>query len=496
MKSHFHGIDNVTAPSLLKYLFAGPGRGLCVVGLLLASPRMALAQTTPPAPLRTAAEVRALTPEQAGQRLPVRLQGVATYWETYSRFVQDQTAGIYLLEGGELPSVTPGQLVEIEGVTSPGEYAPIVIPSSVKVVGAGSLPSAKPVSIEELLTGQEDSQFVELGGVVRAVKTSGSSQKCEIEVVSGGERFAVHAPPLAAPDMEVLVDSTIKVRGVCSTLFNRQRQLFGFRVLAGLPANVIIEKPAPAKPFEVESQSIGSLLQFKTRGAFGHRVKLTGTVVYHEPASALFIQDDLEGVYCQTRERTPLKAGDRVEVLGFPAKGEYTPVLQDAIYRKVGEGTAPAPAPLDVDGVLAGTHDCRLIQISAKLLERTERGRERFLVLEQGGFIFNAYLGQDIGSGLGFAPMQNGSEVSVVGLCLIERGANWRAGQSWRANSFRLLLRSPADVVVTQAPPWWTRWGAGRIIGILVVIILAKLLWISVLHRRIDAHRQVKPATA
>jgi hypothetical protein len=93
---------------------------------------------------------------------------------------------------------------------------------------------------------------------------------------------------------------------------------------------------------------------------------------------------------------------------------------------------------------------------------------------------------------MGFAPMQNGSEVLVTGLCLLERGANWRAGASWRANSFRLLLRSPEDVVVTKAPPWWTRWGVERIIGTLVVVILATLLWISILHRRIEAHRQNK----
>jgi hypothetical protein len=54
------------------------------------------------------------------------------------------------------------------------------------------------------------------------------------------------------------------------------------------------------------------------------------------------------------------------------------------------------------------------------------------------------------------------------------------------------LLRSPVDVIVQKAPPWWVQWGVGRIIGILVVIILAALLWISILHRRIDAHRQKK----
>jgi hypothetical protein len=341
------------------------------------------------------------------------------------------------------------------------------------------------------LAGHEDSQFVELSGIVRAIRLSGDSKRCEMDLVSGGERFTVHAPALPLE----LVDGKVKVRGVCSTLFNRQRQLFGFRLLVARPEDVVVEKAAPGQPFAVPVQSIGSLLRFTPGGGFGHRVKLAGTVIYQEPGSALFIQDGKEGVYCQTRERTPLKAGDRVEVIGFPAKGEYTPVLQDAVYRKTGEATPPAPAELDVDGILAGEHDCQLVRLNANLMERTERGRERFLVLEKDGFHFNAYLGQDIGSGMGFNPMRNGSEVKVTGICLIERGANWRAGAGWRANSFRLLLRSPDDVVVAKPPPWWLQWGVERIIGVLAIVILAALLWISMLHRRIEAHRQSATAS-
>jgi hypothetical protein len=463
------------------------------VGLvLLASIQFAMAQDTSAEVLHTAAQVRSLTPEQAARHLPVRLTGVATYWELYCRFLQDETAGIYLLENTNVAAATLGQTVEIEGVTSPGEYAPIIVPSSVKVVGDGTLPAAKPVSVEALLTGQEDSQFVELNGIVRSVKSSGDPKRYEVDLVMGGERFTAYARQLPVAQEDKLVDSTVKVRGVCSTLFNRQRQLFGFRLLVPRPTDIVVEQPAPPNPFDVRGQSIGSLLRFTPRGSFGHRVKLTGAVVYHEPGSALFIEGEKEGVYCQTRERATLKPGDRVEVLGFPAKGEYTPVLQDAISRKVGQGEAPAPESLDVDKVLAGTHDCRLIQISANLLERTERGRERFLVLESGGFIFNAYLGQDIASGVGFAPMRNGSELLVKGICLIERGANWRAGEGWRANSFRLLLPSPADVIVLKAPAWWLQWGFGRVVGVLCLIILVALLWISILHRRIEAHRQNK----
>jgi PAS domain S-box-containing protein len=254
--------------------------------------------------------------------------------------------------------------------------------------------------------------------------------------------------------------------------------------------DVVIEKPALAQPFDIPAQDISSLLQFTSQGSFGHRVKVAGTVVYHESGVALFIQDETEGLYCQTRQRTPMQPGDRVEVLGFAGKGEYNPVLQDAVYRKIGAGRPPSPAPIDLDVALAGTHDCRLVQMTANLLEHTQRGREQFIVLEKDGFIFHAFLAQDA-SEAGFAAVQNGSEVSVVGICLIERGSSWRAGESWRAKSFRLLLRSPQDVVVLHLPPWWTLTRVLWIAGALGFAALAAFTWVGVLRQRVQKQTEI-----
>jgi hypothetical protein len=445
--------------------------------------------------LRTADQVRRLTAEQAGRQVPVRLQGVVTFFDEnlYSRFVQDQTAGIYL-QSSNLPPLAAGQLIEVEGVTGPGEYAPVVMPTQVKVLGEGQFPIAKPVSIEQLVSGQEDSQFVEVVGIVRAVRFEAESQCYLIDLVTGGERFTAYLKELP-PEKEELIDSTVKVRGVCSTLFNRQRQLFGFRLLVPRPTDLVIEKPAPGNPFAIPTQTIDSLLRFTPLGTYGHRVKAAGTVIYQEPGIALFVQDETGGMYAQTKQRTALQVGDRVEILGFTAKGDYTPMLQDAVYRKVGTGKAPEPDPVDLDELLKGTHDCHLVRLKANLLDRTQRGREQFLVLETGGFIFHGYLGQG-DSGTGFAHVQNGSEVAVTGICLIERGSSWLAGANWRAKSFRLLLRSPADVVVLKSPPWWTQGTLVQRVGIGSVVVLAGLVLIDILRRRGRQRRTPAPESA
>ncbi len=452
----------------------------------------AVAQITPTNELRTAEEVRTLTPEQAEKHLPVRLRGVVTFYDEslFSRFIQDKTAGIYLREMAGMPQLEPGQIVEVVGITSPGEYAPVVIPSSVTVVGVGKIPAAKEVPLEQLVSGHEDSQMVEVRGLVRAVHYETETHYFLIDLVMGGERFVAYAKQLPVAKPEDLVDSSVRVDGVCSTLFNRQRQLFGFHLLVPNSEGVVIEKAAPTDPFAIPAQNINSLLQFAPQGTFGHRVKVAGKVVYLEPGSAIFIEDENEGLYCQTRLRDPVQLGDQVEVLGFPGKGEYTPILEDAVYRKLSAGTAPLADKVDLDEILTGGHDCRLVQINARVLERAQRGHDQFLVLETGGFIFQAYLGQAVETE-GLKPLLSGSEVSVTGICLIERGNNWQAGKEWRAKSFRLLLRSPGDVIVLRYPPWWTLEKVLWMAGALGLISLAAFAWVVVLRRRVQKQTEV-----
>ena len=442
--------------------------------------------------LRSAEEVRRLSPEQAERHLEVKLKGIVTFADEllYSRFVQDETAGIYFREMTNMPPLHPGQLIEIEGETGPGEYAPVVIPASIRVLGEGSLPQAKLVSLEELVSGREDSQFVEVSGTVRSLRFEGESQNYLIDLVMGSERFAVYSRELPITNMEALVESVLKVRGVCSTLFNRQRQLFGLRLLVPRKEDLAIERSAPENPFDVPTQPISSLLQFTAQGTSGHRVKVSGKVIYQEPGAAIFIQDENEGLYCQTRQRSPVAIGDQVEILGFPAKGEYNPVLQDAVYRKVSSGAPPKAVEINLDAALSGAYDCQLVVITAKLLEHTRRGREKFMALEKDGFIFNAFLDKDDGSP-GFSTTEIGSEIAATGICLIERGSSWRAGESWRAKSFRVLLRSPADVVVRRSPPWWNVRRVLWIAGTFAVLALAASAWVAILRRRVQQQTEI-----
>jgi PAS domain S-box-containing protein len=444
--------------------------------------------------LRTADEVRQLTPDEAERHYPVRLQGIVTFSDqnNFYLFVQDPTAGIYFRLAPSLgsPPLAPGQLIEIDGEADPGEFAPVVMAHKIDILGAGTFPTASPVSYQQIASGQEDSQFVEIHGTVRAAQFDAQSGFYLVDIATGGGRLTAYAKRLPVAQSGDLVDSMVTVRGVCVTQFNHQRQLFNIQLLVPRPTDLVIEKAAPQNPFDVATLPIERLLQFTPQGPYGHRVKVTGTVIYRQDGDTLYIEDQSEGLYVETRQAGALAPGDHVEVLGFPAKGEYTPMLQDAVFRKVGAGPPPLPDLINTDEALKGTHDSRLVRIEATILDHARHSPEQSLVLQaSNGFIFYAYL-EGKSDETDFSHLENGTRVAVTGVCLIETGT-WSAGEAWRAKSFRILMRSPGDVAVLQWPPWWNLQKMLWAVGILGVIVMGAFAWVVILRRRVQKQTQI-----
>ena len=454
----------------------------------LATPLVRIrAQNSDTNELRTAAAVRSLTVEEAQKHRPVRLRGVATFYEEnfFSRFIQDETAGIYLSSSGVPPiHLVPGQLVEVTGTTEAGEFAPIIVPQNIRVLGEQPLPVAKPVTDEQLASGVEDSQFVEISGVVRSVEQLQDISRLNmIKIASASGILTIYAAQMPGRTAEDLVDCTVRVRGVCSSKFNRRRQLFDVRIMVSRAQDLVVAKLPPEQPFAIPTRPVGSLLQFDPHGSYGHRVKILGTVTYFEAGHLMVLQSGDQGVEVQTRGTEPVNLGDQVEALGFVSHGDYTPILQDAVYRRVSDGANMTPVPLNPDKILRGTNDCELVEIKATLLDRDVRGTKKYLVLQEDGFIFNAYLNQ-LENHDPFSDLQNGSRLSVIGVCRIDPG-EWLAGDEWRAKAFRLELRSIKDVSVLQSPSWWTLPRVLQIATGVSIVTLIAFGWVFVLRRQV-----------
>ena len=218
-----------------------------------------------------------LPAEQASHSLKVLVTGVVTASDPTLKgrfFVQDATGGVFVdnVNGTHLQA---GELVEISGITYAGAYAPTITAPQVRIKGSAPLPPAKPVSIEELMSGAEDSQRIETSGTVRDARVDGS--RLTIDLAAGGYRFRAYAEVPAGFQHEKLVGSRVRIRGTAAEAHNRSlRQLIIVEVYIPVLDDLVVEKPEPADPFG--KPLIPCPAQFRRDSSLTERIHVQGVV--------------------------------------------------------------------------------------------------------------------------------------------------------------------------------------------------------------------------
>ncbi len=436
-----------------------------------------LAPTAKSLPTLTRADqIRRLTPEQASLGYPVLVRGVITMdAPAPDFFVQDATAGIYV-EGSVSPRypLLLSQFVEVEGVTGPGKFAPVIRETKLRVLGKGALPKPRLFAFSEIANGQQDSQWAEVRGIVRSAavdRTSWREPALAMRVASEGGEFSVRVPIAREQDFSSWVDSEVLIEGVCGSLYNANRQLTG--ILFYVPRLSFIRVEAPAK--EVP---LSELLRFAPAEGARHRVRVRGIVGFQQQGNALFLQSQGKGLRVLTQQATPLEIGDLVDVLGFPAMGDSAPILEDAVFHRLDHETPPEPVKLNLD-VPWEQFDGAVVTTDAKLLNRQAQPDGLRLMLQRGDTFFDATVPPGVGvERLLSIPLNSG--VRVTGICLVRSGGLWNTPQS-----FRMLLRLPGDVVVLTTPSWWNLRHTLWLLGVTGGVLLAVIVWVVVLGRRL-----------
>jgi len=313
-----------------------------LMNLLLGLLWTTLARAEQPAPLQNrlplltrVEQIRRLSPDKAARGYPVRLRAVVTYYggQGWELFIQDSTKGIYVNIGDAEFPIQAGQRVEVEGISYPGLFAPEIRNPRFRVLGQAPLPKARRVSFEELVTGIEDGQWMEVNGIVRSATEEEGRLILDLAVGSG--RIKAFTPNYRRTDLLRLVDAKVRVRSACGTSFNQKGQLLGVELYVPSVAEILVQEPALPDPFFTPLRPINTLLRFTPHGASNHRVRVQGVVTLQREQH-LFISDATDSLYIQALQTPALRPGDRIEALGFPAIGGYTPVWQDAVVRKTG----------------------------------------------------------------------------------------------------------------------------------------------------------------
>jgi signal transduction histidine kinase len=450
---------------------------LVILGLLIAvTSRPGFAQGPNAAAallLTNVSQVRQLTSAQAAQAYRVKLQGVMLA-EADPReraiMLADATGGLYVLADANLfTSSQRGDLLEVEGVSDPGGFAPIVRVTAARKLGTTTNPAPRAVSYQQLITGSLDAQWVELTGVVRRYITpEPNSDVWRILVASDGGVVSIRGTLPHSPELKE--DAEVRVQAICLYQFNQKRQVLTPVLQLPSGQSVQVVRPAPAQPFDAPVRAADSLLQFSADTTIGHRVHVRGVVTHAESGSLIWIRDASSGLRIQTRLNEALQSGDEIDVLGFPVYGSHSPVLEEAIFRKTGTTRAPVPLVL-TNATAAFDHEDDLVQADALLQDIQPVLEGLVFTFQLDATVFKAIL--KLSENKRAAPeWLPGSTVRVTGICsLIHDDVRPMMG-IWQPQAFQLLIRSPADLTVLVAPPWWSPQRIIYALGIICAILL------------------------
>lgn len=425
--------------------------------------------------LRTAREVRVLSPAMASRRYPIRLRGVVTYFhQAWGHLVvQDETEGVFaFIEPGQ-PAVEAGDVVDVEGVSDPGEFSPVVGEARYRFIERGSLPVAPVLTVDALLSGRMDSQWVEVQGIVRAVSAVGGPWQVDL---ASGERVVRTTIPNAEgrPLPEHLVDAEVRVRAVCGTEFNRQRQRLGVQLLCPGLQSIEVVRPAVSDPFGLPVRGTRSLFQFSTEGLRGHRVRVQGVVTLVQPGVGLYLVDGEGSLLVRAQPGVGLARGDKVEVVGFPVVADAQPQLEHAVVRKLGVGKQPSirevvPSELNAD--------LTAVLVTLEGVVRQVRPGDRVVDLEGADGDFVAVLVG--GEGESLPQLKRGTRVRVTG---VHAAVGGEAGGRRRP---RVLMGSAEDMRVVARAPWLTAQRMGQALVGMGLVLLLGSSWVVALRRQV-----------
>jgi signal transduction histidine kinase len=441
--------------------------------------------------LTNASDILSLSTKQAGKRTPVFVRGVVTAAEPQWNgqfFVQDSTGGIFV-ENLNAPQPEPGDLIEISGVSHPGAFAPIISQPNWKKVGKAPLPEAKIVPIEQVMSGSEDSQRVEISGIVRAAQLSSTKLNLELDIAAAG--FRLHAFPKIPPGMDpqCLVGARVRLKGTAAASLNPGlRRLIVLNLFVPLPSDFVVESMEPIDPFAEPLLALNSIARYRKDRRPGQRVHVKGRITYQRPGEDLFLQNSSGGLQVKSRQVGNFAVGEVIEAVGFADFENYLPVLQDAVLRKAST-TEPAAAPkaATMKAVQDGLCHAELITLQGKLLDgfvRQDRqpttGKIRartVMIMQNGSFTFTAETeAPEAMTDLADVPI--GSALEVSGVCFAE------SGEDGKTRSFQILMPTAKTVRVLARPSWLTPQRLLTGLGVLLAVSIVAISWTVMVSKK------------
>ncbi len=434
--------------------------------------------------LTTVDEVLRLSPAEAHRGYPVKLRGVVTcvVQEHNAFIVQDQTRAVFVINGPHSPLPRAGELLEVEGRSDKGTFAPLVRLSRFSDLGPGRFPEPVQPTWDQLMNGSLDDQFVEVRGVIEEsiLHPAGYPTNCSkiiLRTTEGPLWVDVWLMGTNFASLTRYSDAIVRLRGclfVALTTDTHQLDEGHFRMFVD---SIAVDQPAPADAFSAPPRRAADLTLFNPQASAFQRLKVSGQILSMNGRD-YFMMDGTNGVRFTLRDQPGLHTGDLVDVVGYPELNGAAPHLRSAVARKTGHASLPEPRNLTPDDLPNATYDSTRVRLEGLLISSRVSSTNQTFEIQSGSWRFVARVKQ-----AKRPPPPLGSRLALIGVYAAQGGSLALDGN---VAPFDLLVHSDSDIQVLSKPAWWTLPRLLVIVGMLVCALALLGLWVTQLHRQVE----------
>jgi PAS domain S-box-containing protein len=430
--------------------------------------------------LTSVAQIRKMSSAELTTRRPVQLKALVTYYSSLwpILLVQDSTGGIYV-ELNDLPKIASGNLVQIDAVLAHQGY---LIQSKFKVL-AEKAPWPAPChpSFDEFDSGKYDSQYIAISGYLYSIGNRLGHFILELQGPAD-KRFRALIPDdsISLDQLEKWIDCRLELTGVAGIEVNGLGVNTGSKLWVADPSHIKVLETSPANAHITTRKVIAEVHQFNLRSEPLRRLSVLGVVTRQNSSNQFFIQDSSGGIFVRARDTVALSNGAPVEVVGFPVRGAFGSLLEEAVVRFSTNVNAAALEPRDITAraAMSGRYNGMVTRLSGRILTCISDANGTRLLLQQDNIVFSVVLDKPL-SRLKEASYHHGNLLDITGVCIV------KIDQYRIPRSFELLVNSPQDMVVLDRMPWLTTQTVLKILGAVLLLSGLISIWLLTLRRQV-----------
>lgn len=428
-------------------------------------------------PLTTALAVREQSPAVAAAKRPVRLTGVVTHGNPGINdfFIQDESAGIYVMPSEHGADLLAGDHVEVEGFSNPGTFAPCVTPSAVRRLGRKALPEPEITDLRIRERNWLDGQYVQLWVNIREIRAAGDFTHLVGATAHG---LAVLVVPGAEDgSMKDFKGRTVRARGVCAVAHDPRTRLATSHVRVFVQSAAELRAAPYAQP-NPEPIRIDEVLRGFSHlpMATARPVTIAGVVTARTDKDTVTIQDETGGALLSGIS-SKVQVGDEVVATGFLTPGRAGVHLLYATTRQTGDGVLPDAVSISAAQAWAEKRFGQRLRVEGTV-ERVQPD-SGMLYLHDGPTRFLVTLPAPTET----PDVPEGAQLGITGVAVPIHDE-----EDAPARGLRIHCADGAQIELVRLPPkpvWWTAERVGGLgLGFLGILTIG-LLWVFLLRRQV-----------